>query len=61
MALLAGVQAGVIDDLQDLVATRSQGAELFTPTMDAGERQRWQSRWDNAVKRSLHWSEGDPA
>ena len=61
VALLAGVQAGVIDDLQDLVATRSQGAELFTPTMDAGERQRWQSRWDNAVKRSLHWSEGDPA
>ena len=55
------MQAGVIDELQDLVATRSQGAELFTPTMDAGERQRWQSRWDNAVKRSLHWSEGDPA
>ena len=61
VALLAGVQAGVIDDLQDLVATRSQGAELFSPTMDAGERQRWQSRWDNAVKRSLHWSKGDPA
>ena len=40
VALLAGVQAGVINDLHDLVATRSQGAELFTPTMDADQRER---------------------
>lgn len=28
--------------------------------MDADQRERWRSRWDTAVKRSLHWSDGDP-
>ncbi|MGC6483832.1 MAG: glycerol kinase GlpK [Synechococcus sp.] len=60
VALLAGLQTGVITDLQDLVASRSQGAELFSPTIDRAQRERWRARWDNAVERSLQWSDSDP-
>lgn len=59
MALLAGVEAGVLPDLGELAQQRTLGAQLFTPTLDAEERQRWCTRWDNAVRRSLHWSEGE--
>ena len=59
VALLAGVEAGVLPDLGELAQQRTLGAQLFTPTLDAEERQRWCTRWDNAVRRSLHWSEGE--
>ena len=57
IALLAGVQAGIINDLKDLVSQRRIGAEIFTPTLDLLARQKWRSNWDEAVKRSLKWHE----
>ena len=55
VALLAGVQAGVISDLRDLVSAREQQTTTFTPSMKTEERQAWLKRWNEAVARSLHW------
>jgi len=61
VALLAGVEAGLINDLRDLVPARLDGAQRFTPQLDREQRQRWCQRWDDAVRRSLHWSQGGQA
>ena len=61
VALLAGVEAGVVPDLNALAQQRSVGAQLFNPTLKAEARQQWCKRWENAVLRSLHWSEGEQA
>ena len=55
VALFAGLQAGVISDLEQLASARRDGAELFHPQMDASQRKRWRARWQNAVSRSLGW------
>jgi glycerol kinase len=56
VALLAGVQAGILPGLE---AWRNDpGAEeprRFVPTLDPAERERWRRRWSVAVERSLHW------
>ncbi|MCT0218994.1 glycerol kinase GlpK [Synechococcus sp. CS-1329] len=61
VALLAGVQAGV---LPDLACWSRRAAEpepqRFSPANDAASRQRWRARWHSAVERSLHWH-GQPA
>jgi len=59
VALLAGVEAGVVPDLNALAQQRSVGAQLFNPTLKAEARKQWCKRWENAVLRSLHWSEGE--
>ena len=61
VALLAGVEAGLINDLRDLVPARLDGAQRFTPQLDREQRQRWCQRWADAVRRSLHWSQGGQA
>ncbi len=58
VALLAGVEAGLIGDLRELIPTRLNGAQRFTPQLDAEQRQGWCQRWDDAVRRSLRWNEG---
>jgi glycerol kinase len=55
VALFAGLQAGVINDLNDLAVHRRDGAELFQPKLDAAQRKAWRTRWDDAVTRSLNW------
>ena len=55
VALFAGLQAGVISDLEQLATARRDGAELFHPQMDASQRDRWRTRWEDAVSRSLGW------
>ena len=55
VALLAGMQAGLINDLEDLVPERNTGAQHFHPQIDSLQRSRWKSRWDDAVNRSLGW------
>lgn len=55
VALFAGVQAGVVTDIGDLVRRRGQGASLFEPKMDTSHRNAWRSRWNDAVSRSLGW------
>ena len=59
VALLAGVEAGVVPDLNALAQQRSVGAQLFNPTLKAEARKQWCNRWENAVLRSLHWSEDE--
>ena len=55
VALFAGVQAGVVDDLNHLVPNRGDGAQRFHPQIDTTQRNRWRSRWNDAVNRSLGW------
>jgi len=57
VALLAGLQAGVIDNLKELVPNSQEGSEVFASTIDNQTREHWLSKWDNAVKRSLNWHE----
>ena len=55
VALMAGVQAGLIADLAELVPQRHEGAQLFHPQIDHRQRQRLKERWAEAVNRSLRW------
>ena len=55
VALLAGMQAGLITDLEDLVPERNTGAQHFHPQIEPLQRSRWKRRWDDAVNRSLGW------
>jgi glycerol kinase len=49
-AYLAGVQVGVFDSLDDVTANW-QKERSFTPSMDAGERERLVAGWSKAVSR----------
>ena len=55
VALFAGLQAGVVPDLQDLAQQRSVGADRFEPQIDTSTRTAWRRRWNDAVTRSLGW------
>jgi len=55
VALFAGLQSGVIQDLNPLAAARRQGAKLFDPKIDTEKRSAWRTRWNDAVSRSLGW------
>ena len=57
VALLAGVQSDVIDDITSLLPQRKDNTTTFDPCMDPDQRQTWLRRWDDAVLRSLHWHE----
>jgi glycerol kinase len=56
VALLAGLQAGAIADLKDLVPNRTQDSSVFEPLQTLEQRQSWRQRWNDAVSRSLHWN-----
>ena len=55
VALFAGLQAGVISNLDSLVPHRQEGAEFFEPNLHEKNRAALRSRWNNAVQRSLGW------
>ncbi len=57
VALMAGLQAGVISELKALSIERENGAELFIPKITPSLRENWLSRWDATVRRSLQWHE----
>ena len=57
VALLAGLQAGAIADLKDLVPNRTQDSSVFEPLQTLEQRQSWRQRWNDAVRRSLHWND----
>ncbi len=61
VALLAGVECGAVGDLRALQVQRVDGASVFMPQIDGPQRNRWRERWDDAVRRSLHWSQGGQA
>ncbi len=56
VALLAGLQAGAIADLKDLLPNRTNNSTMFKPKQTQEQRQRWRQRWNDAVSRSLHWN-----
>ncbi len=57
VALMAGVQSGVITDFQTLSSIGRSGAEIFSPTIDAEKRKEWSASWNKALERSLGWHE----
>lgn len=57
VAILAGLQAGVISDLSALDRQRRNGAQLFHHNTNQAERQTMRARWNDAVTRSLNWHE----
>ncbi len=57
VALLAGLQSGVISNLSELVDERELKAELFSSKMSSEKQTKWKSRWNKAVNRSLQWHE----
>ena len=57
VALLAGVQSGLISNLDNLYAHKDKKAELFHTQLDSNSREKWQSKWNDAVKRSLRWND----
>ena len=57
VALMAGVQAGLINDLEDLRSLRGNQADVFEPSLDSKQRQEWLKQWSDAISRSLRWHE----
>jgi glycerol kinase len=55
VALLAGVQAGVISSLTSLESLRGEHADVFDPSLSSEQRQDWLQRWSDAISRSLRW------
>ena len=55
VALLAGLSAGCLSDLNAVRQARAAGSRRFDPTIDAAERERWLQRWESAVHRCLEW------
>ena len=55
VALLAGLQSGVIPTLDNLYEQRRSGATLFSPDMSPDQRSGWRRSWTDAVSRSLNW------
>ena len=55
VALLAGIQAGLINGLEDLLLERNKGVQHFHPHISSEQRSRWKNRWADAVNRSLDW------
>jgi glycerol kinase len=55
VALLAGIQAGLINSVQDLESLRTNPTDVFDPSINAEQRQDWLKRWSDAISRSLRW------
>ncbi len=57
VALLAGQQAKVVPNLDNLISTRKENERLFKPQVDAECRKIFKEKWNEAVQRSLNWHE----
>lgn len=55
VALMAGQEAGVVSDLEPIRQGLAAGASRFEPQLSAAERELWRRRWQEAVRRCLHW------
>ncbi len=56
VALLAGVEAGLLSGLEAWAGlAEAPGARRFEPALAPQQRQAWCRRWHGAVERSLHW------
>ncbi len=62
VALLAGVQAGVVASLEAWQQVPgAPPAQLFQPAIASAERRQWLGRWQEALQRSLAWCSPLPA
>jgi len=59
VALMAGQEAGVVADLEPLRQQLLSGACRFSPQLSDHARQAWRCRWQEAVRRCLHWQGED--
>jgi glycerol kinase len=59
-AFLAGLGCGYWKSLEELESRWTEGAR-FTPAITDAEREVQLTRWKEAVKRSLHWNQDEPA
>ncbi len=58
VALLAGVEAGVVPSLEAWGPEMDEdGIQRFMSLIDSDQREQWRRRWRSAVERSLHWHE----
>lgn len=55
VALMAGQEAGVLQELEPLRRHILAGSSRFNPQLSAEARQLWRQRWQEAVRRCLHW------
>jgi len=55
VALMAGEEAGVVTDLEPIRQHLASGSSRFEPQLSASARQAWRRRWQEAVRRCLHW------
>ncbi|QEY32093.1 glycerol kinase GlpK [Synechococcus sp. RSCCF101] len=56
VAMMAGLEAGVVAEPSAFEAgVRDPGPRRFQPSMDSEARSQWRRRWEEAVRRSLHW------
>ncbi len=55
VALLAGLQVGVIKSLEELIQNKTKDSIYFSPNLDEKERYLVRKKWDNAARRSLNW------
>ncbi len=54
---LAGIAAGVWGNVEEFTRLDAGALTVFTPQIDAGERERRDATWARAVGRSLHWED----
>ena len=55
VALLAGLSAGCLSNLDAVRQVRAAGSRRFDPLMSPAERELWLKRWNSAVHRCLEW------
>jgi glycerol kinase len=55
VALMAGQEAGVVTDLEPIRQGLAAGSSRFAPQLSAAARELWRRRWQEAVRRCLHW------
>ena len=55
VALMAGQEAGVVSDLEPIRERLLAGCTRFEPQLSVSERKAWRRRWQEAVRRCLHW------
>jgi glycerol kinase len=55
VALMAGQEVGVVRDLDAIRQRVVASSSCFEPQLSAADRQLWRRRWQEAVRRCLHW------
>jgi len=55
VALMAGEEVGVVDDLDAIAHSVRASSTQVSPQQTPAQRERWLRRWDQAVERCLEW------